>query len=146
MISSREAARLAEWHHTGQLDKSGATYIDHPRRVAERLVAEGAADEVVAVAWLHDVLEDTPCTVEELLAHGASSEQMAALDALSHRERETRETYIARIAGNAIARQVKRADIDDNTDPERLALLDTTQRDRLKAKYERDLAQLDAAP
>lgn len=63
-----QAARVAEFAHRGQLRKyTGRPYIEHPGRVAARMMRHCAADEyIVAAAWLHDVLEDTSVSEEDL--------------------------------------------------------------------------------
>lgn len=143
MIDPSTAERIATTAHAGQTDKAGVAYIHHPRAVAALAASAGADPEVVAVAWLHDVVEDTAVTVDELRTAGLSDRQAAALDALTHRPDEPRADYIARIAANADAAAVKRADIGHNAG--RIASLDdATTRDRLTEKYARDLAQLDA--
>ncbi|GAA4742299.1 hypothetical protein GCM10025783_12030 [Amnibacterium soli] len=123
------ARRIATEAHRGQTDKLGVDYIEHPRRVAARL---DPLDEQ-AVAWLHDVLEDTEVTAEDLRAQGVDGEVVDAVQLLTRSEDEA--TYYAFIAGSPLARSVKLADIADNTDPERTARLDTTTRQRLAAKY-----------
>ena len=53
------AKDIATKAHEGQVDKAGMPYIDHPRRVAERVAQVDGRPEAIAVAWLHDVVEDT---------------------------------------------------------------------------------------
>ena len=138
------AHSMATAAHEGQTDKAGAPYIDHPRRVSIR-VCRYAPDELTeaaqAVAWLHDVVEDTPITLQELTEHFPPT-IVAAVDALTHRAHETRENYYQRVATNTLARAVKQADIDDNTDPQRLQLLDEHTRHRLETKYAQARAAL----
>ena len=70
MSTLKDRARdIATRAHRGQTDKTGADYIDHPRRVAERTRHYAAADQQEAaqvVAWLHDVVEDTGVTLDDL--------------------------------------------------------------------------------
>lgn len=132
-----EAERIATEAHDGQLDKAGRPYIEHPRRVAawaQRLNPE-VAEAVLEAAWLHDVLEDTSVTRDELAAHGISAEAIAMVEAVTKRAGEPREAYFARVLACPGALEVKRADLADNTDPERLARLDEATRARLEAKY-----------
>ena len=124
------ARRIATEAHRGQTDKLGVDYIEHPRRVAARL--EHPAEQ--AVAWLHDVVEDTAVTAEDLRKQGVDDAIVDAVLLLTRTE-DGADTYYARIAGSPLARSVKLADIADNTDPERTARLDTTTRERLAAKY-----------
>ena len=80
---------------------------------------------------LHDVLEDTATTEDDLRAAGCPEPVIAAVRALTKNSGEPLEDSIARAASNPIARAVKRADIADNSDPDRLALLDTATAQRL---------------
>lgn len=129
------AAALAGRAHAGQTDKAGRPYIEHPSRVAAR-VAERYPDNIVArgIAWLHDVVEDTDVTLEEIRAQ-FGPEVADGVDAITHRPGEPREDYYRRVAANPTALLVKGADLDDNGDPERLAMLDAATRVRLEAKY-----------
>jgi hypothetical protein len=135
-VALPELARsLAATAHGLQKDKAGDAYIDHPRRVAERLEAQGEPPEVVAAGWLHDVLEDTAMTADDLVSVGVPDEVVAAVDAVSKREGESMEAYAARVMASRMGLLVKRADMADNTDPARLTLLDAATRKRLEAKY-----------
>ncbi|NUT53070.1 MAG: HD domain-containing protein [Saccharothrix sp.] len=138
-FTAEDAIRIARAAHEGQVDKSGSPYIDHPLRVMARVSGEHAR----LAAVLHDVVEDTSVTAEDLLAAGCPSEVVATVLALSHRDGESQEDYLARVLADPVAVEVKRADIADNTSPPRLARLDPATRDRLRAKYARALAILD---
>ena len=131
------ARRLATQAHGEQKDKAGNPYIDHPRRVAERLEAAGASAQAVAAGWLHDVLEDTPTTATDLAAVGIPAEVIDAVTAVTKRPGEPTEDYAARIRASALGLQVKEADLADNCDPARMALLDENTRERLTSKYRR---------
>lgn len=139
----KEAERLAQHAHAGQKDKAGMPYIDHPRRVAARAEEVDGRPAAVAVAWLHDVVEDTPTTLEELRDAGFDTDVVAAVDAITRRPGEG-DDYYRRVAANQLAAVAKRADIWDNTNPERLALLSQADRDRLEQKYRHALEQLSA--
>jgi hypothetical protein len=91
---------------------------------------------------LHDVLEDTTVTREELLAEGFSRQALEALDAVTRRPGEPFEALIRRAAAHPIVRQVKIADLMDNLDPERLARLPASEGAGLRAKYQAALAIL----
>lgn len=130
-----DATRIARAAHEGQVDKSGKPYIDHPLRVMGRVSGEHAR----MAAVLHDVVEDTAVTDDDLLAAGCPPEVVATVLALSHRDGEAQEDYLARVRADPVAVEVKRADIADNTSPARLALLDPATQDRLRAKYARAL-------
>lgn len=129
-ISARAEA-LARAAHVDQVDKNGQPYIEHPARVAARV----QGDELLeAIAWLHDVIEDTNVALVDLQDQ-FPREVVDAVDAITHRPGEPRVDYYARVARNPLARRVKIADIDDNTDPARTALLDSPTRSRLAKKY-----------
>lgn len=138
----RLAEEVAVAAHHGQVDKAGRNYIDHPRRVAAnaRVLTEraglprDAADAVVAAAWLHDVVEDTE-TSEATLRTGFPSEVVDAVMAVTKRSGESPEDYFARVRSNRNAVLVKTADLEDNTDPARQALLDEETQVRLGEKY-----------
>ena len=150
----RLADSIAEQAHAGQVDKIGRPYITHVRRVAFRLrnltrehpqLAE-KLPMLYIVALLHDTVEDTPVTLP-YLARLFAAPMIDAIDALTRREGENYEAYLQRVASNELAVWVKRADIEDNTDPERLSRLDEKSRERLVDKYEFALAYLnEAAP
>ena len=106
------AIALAVRAHHGQRYPSpqAEPYILHPLRVMLRVSGVRAR----AVAVLHDVLEDTAVTAEELREANLSSEVVDAVTALTRRSGQTYEQYIEQVAGNAIARPVKLADLADN--------------------------------
>ena len=123
---------MAAQAHEGQFDKAGRPYIEHPERVVGHLV-NPTADEVV-VGWMHDVVEDTEAAIRDVEKEfGATVAD--AVDAITRRPGEARNDYYARIRANPIALRVKAADLADNTDPARLAMLDPEERARLEAKY-----------
>lgn len=110
------AKTVAALAHHGQVDKGGEPYIDHPARVAAAVPIDcGAA------AWLHDVVEDCAVTLDALAAAGFTRRTLDAVDALTRREGESYRAYVARCALNPTARVVKLADLDDNSDPRRVA-------------------------
>ena len=90
---------------------------------------------------LHDVVEDSCVTLEDLKQAGFSSEVVDAVDALTRRADERYEDYLLRCRKNPIARVVKRADLHDNMDTTRLPVLTEADRDRL-AKYRKALTAL----
>jgi hypothetical protein len=130
LLDQVELARtIATKAHAGQVDKAGRPYLDHPRRVADRVVELQAQ----AVAWLHDVLEDTVVTAADLRQAGVDDE---VIDAVVLLNRGGEDGYFARIAADTLAREAKLTDIADNTDPARTALLDPETRDRLATEYD----------
>ena len=132
-----EAARmLAARMHAGQADKAGLPYITHPARVAARL----DAPEEQVVGWLHDTVEDTALTVGDI-ARQFGPETAAAVDAISRREGEAWEDYIARVRENPMARRVKISDLIDNSNLSRIPRV-TAKDVARQARYNRALAAL----
>ena len=129
-----DAFALAARLHAGQADKAGAPYIGHPVRVMLRLPGDATVLERMA-ALLHDVLEDCPGGREELLAAGAPPDLMVMLEALCKIPGEEYEDYLVRVARSPAVR-VKLADIADNADPARLAVLPPAVAEMLARKYE----------
>jgi (p)ppGpp synthase/HD superfamily hydrolase len=136
-----DAIQLARRAHEGQLDKSGRPYIAHPLRVMGQL--KGEHERMAAV--LHDVVEDTEVTLDDLTALGCPEDVLAAVAAISKHPGEPQADYLSRVMANPIALTVKRADIADNMSPDRLGRLDEPTQQRLTAKYEAALRQLDSA-
>lgn len=114
--------------HEGQTDKSGRSYWMHPVSVMQRL--EDASEDAKLVALLHDVLEDTATTRDDLLALGYSREVVAAVELLSRPAGIAYLDWIRSIkaSGNDIAIRVKIADNEDNMDPARIAALPVEMR------------------
>ncbi|WP_187329868.1 N-formylglutamate amidohydrolase [Demequina rhizosphaerae] len=132
------ARELAIEAHAGQVDKAGLTYWTHPARVASlvRRLYPDAPAEAVAAAWLHDTVEDTEWTADDLLAAGFPRELVEAVVALSRTSGVGSDDYYARIRElGGIALMFKHADIADNTDEARLARLEPELASRLREKY-----------
>ncbi len=130
MSTLDKAIRIAAQVHEGQLDRYGAPYISHPLRVMARMNTD---DEKMA-AVLHDVIEDSACTLDDLRKEGFSAVVLQAVDHLTRREGEDYLTYIERLKPNPIARKVKLADLEDNMDLRRLPTLSAKDVERL-ARY-----------
>jgi len=130
MSNLARAIALASEAHVDQREKSGAPYIMHPLRLMLRMNTE--TEMIVAV--LHDVIEDTPWTFDQLRAEGFSEQVIEALDCVTRRSSETYEEFVDRARDNAIARKVKLADLEDNMDLRRLPDLTPKSLDRMK-KY-----------
>ncbi|WP_010473189.1 hypothetical protein [Acaryochloris sp. CCMEE 5410] len=116
MVSNRPVA-IATQSHTDQVDKAGQPYIDHPLRVME--AGNTLPEKIVGV--LHDAVEDSDLTLEDLAEAGFPEEILAAIDAMTKREHESYDTYLERVMGNAIALRVKIADMTDNMDISRIS-------------------------
>ncbi len=103
------AAAIAKAAHEGQFRRDNTTpYILHPAAVAKRVAGDPTAE---AVAWLHDVLEDTAVTADELRKQGIPEEVVACVSMLTKTEGAEYEDYLAGIRGHPIARKVKVADM-----------------------------------
>ncbi|WP_200939472.1 GTP pyrophosphokinase [Aureimonas sp. Leaf454] len=132
------ADEIAASAHDGQVDKAGAPYISHPRRVSAAVDGEIAK----VVALLHDVVEDGPdWSLERLRSEGFPVEVVDAVDALTHREGEDYFESVRRAGADPIARQVKLADLADNSDRTRLTSIGEADERRL-AKYAEATAML----
>ncbi|GLW31205.1 HD domain-containing protein [Actinoplanes regularis] len=128
-----DADALAERYHRGQVDKAGNPYINHPRAVAEALREHG--DHTVMAGLLHDIVEDTPITLEQLRKLGYPEEVVAAVDSVTRRPGEDYMDLIRRAAANPLGRLVKLQDNAHNSDPARLALLSADEREWFTQKY-----------
>ena len=131
MTALQTAKAIAHRKHADQTDKAGHPYIGHVSRVAARVSDD---PDTETVAWLHDVVEDTGVDLSELSVKFAPH-IIAAVDAITRREGEDPADYYTRVRSNDLARRVKLADIADNSDPMRLAVLDSATRERLQRKY-----------
>ena len=127
---TKKAICIAFNAHKEQTDKDGLPYIHHPLHLAEQMDTE---DEVI-IALLHDVVEDTDRTFDDLEREGFSKSVISALKLLTHDDSEYTE-YIFRIKSNPIAIKVKLADLRHNSNPSRLASLPPETAERLKEKY-----------
>ena len=138
------ARDIATRAHAGQVDKAGLPYIRHPIAVAARLLVlyPDAPATAVAAALLHDVPEDTDMTAEDLLEAGIPREAVDDVVAVTKVPGESNEAYFARVRARLWARRIKEADVDENSDPDRLALLESNTRTRLEGKYRRSRALL----
>lgn len=117
-----KALRYAEAKHSGQFDKAGVTYFEHPKEVANRVDGE----EAKIVALLHDTVEDTDATVEEI--RGMFGDEIAdAVAVITHGKEEPYFDYIERVKKNELARKVKLADLSHNMELSRLPVV--TERD-----------------
>lgn len=109
-LSAEQIARKA---HGGQFRRDGVTpYISHPEAVAHELKSEGA--EAVAVAWLHDALEDTDMTPGCLRDAGMPESVIQAVCDLTHKRDESYADYLQRVKRNPLATKVKVEDMLHN--------------------------------
>jgi (p)ppGpp synthase/HD superfamily hydrolase len=127
-----KAIVLAVHAHQGQKDRAGQPYIMHPLRLLCRVQSD--LEKITAV--LHDVVEDTPITLEQLRSEGFPGPVIEAVDCLTKREGEPYDHLIERAAANPIARRVKMADLEDNMDIRRNGSLQEKDLERLE-RYRR---------
>jgi len=130
MSNLERAIAIAVDAHRGQKDKSSAPYILHPLRVMARVDTE--AEKIVAV--LHDVVEDTDWTFDDLRKEGFSQEVIQAIDCVTKRVGEPYEDFVKRSASNPLARRVKIADLEDNMDIRRIKTVTAQDMERFN-KY-----------
>lgn len=133
MKTVNEVDALAFGAHAGQVDKIGVPYIKHVRAVAAGLVPFG--DEMVMAGLLHDIIEDTDWTAEQLRAAGIPDRAVAAVEAVTNEQGVPYEEKIRRIMTSSDATLVKIADNAHNSHPDRAAQLPEEKRVRLAAKY-----------
>ena len=134
---TRRAMEIAYAAHRGQVDKAGVPYIYHPIHLAKQMETE----EECIVALLHDVVEDTAVTIEQLEKE-FSETVIQALILLAHDDSVEYMEYIKRIKPNPLAKKVKKADLKHNSDLERLPKI--TEKDKKRqVKYQKALQILD---
>ena len=138
---TKQAIRLCFDAHKDQVDKSGMPYVLHPFHLAEQMPDE----DTTVVALLHDVMEDTDYTLEDLTAMGYPRQILEALILLTHEEGVPYMTYVEAISHNPIAAEVKKADLRHNSDLTRLDTVDQKALDRVE-KYRRALEFLEKSP
>jgi (p)ppGpp synthase/HD superfamily hydrolase len=141
MPDIEEAIRIAVEAHRGQKDRAGAPYILHPLRLLFRVQTD--AERMAAV--LHDVVEDSPWTLDDLRARGFAAEVVDAVDHLTRREGESYERFVERAAEHPVARRVKLADLEDNLDVRRIGHVGEADAERLN-RYLRAWRLLTANP
>ncbi|WP_294072267.1 phosphohydrolase [Proteiniphilum sp. UBA1028] len=108
-----KAIEIAISAHEGQLDThNGRPYIEHPFRVMN--AGHTLQEKIVGI--LHDVVEDTSWTLQQLAEEGFSKETVDSVDALSRRDNESYDEYILRLQDNPTAVRVKLNDLTDNMD------------------------------
>jgi len=117
-LTLERAIAIAAEAHAGQKDRAGAPYILHPIRLMIQMDSKDAMISSV----LHDVVEDSAWTLDDLRIEGFSDEVLNAVDSLTHRDKEGEDywDYIQRAKSDPIALKVKLADLLDNLNPNRL--------------------------
>lgn len=130
-----EVFQLACHLHTGQVDKAGRPYIEHLTRVMLRVQAAGGDLIQQMASLLHDAIEDRKASAEQLLWLGVPAEVVELVVVLTKGKDQSYEVYVEGIKSSPRSFLVKSADLEDNSDPERLALLPQAIAQRLSDKY-----------
>ncbi len=111
------AIDLANKYHYGQVDKGGLPYVLHPLYVMVQV--DGVKAKIVAI--LHDILEDTPIIVDDLINYGFDLNIVDAIVSITKIDGESYSDYLKRVKDNELARIVKLADLSHNMDISRLS-------------------------
>lgn len=135
---TKKALKLCFEAHKAQLDKSGMPYVFHPFHLAEQMKDENTT----IVALLHDVIEDTDYTFNDLIAMGFDGAIIEAIKLMTHEEGVPYMDYVEKIKSNPIAREVKLADLRHNSDLSRLDA--PTEKDKMRVeKYRKAIVLLE---
>ena len=130
--NTKKAMKLCFKAHKDQVDKSGMPYVFHPFHVAEQMTDEATT----IVALLHDVVEDTDYTLEDIAAEGFGEDILKAVALMTHEDDIPYLDYVAKLKENPIARAVKLADLAHNSDLSRIGEIDEETKRRLE-KYKK---------
>ena len=126
--ATKKALALCFQAHKDQLDKGGMPYVFHPFHLAEQMTDE----DTTVLALLHDVVEDTPYTLDDLARMGFSPRVLEALALMTHDPAIPYLDYVAKIKANPLARAVKLADLRHNSDQRRLETITPKDLSRLR--------------
>ena len=129
---TKKALKISFAAHKDQVDKSGMPYVYHPFHLAEQMNDENST----CVALLHDVVEDTDISLDDLASDGFPAEVIEALTLMTHNDNVPYMDYVRKIKTNPIAAKVKLADLEHNSDLTRLDLVDDAALERAD-KYRR---------
>lgn len=135
---TKQALKLCFEAHREQTDKSGMPYVFHPFHLAEQMDTEDA----IIVALLHDVVEDTDYTLDDLRKMGFGDTVIDALTLMTHDPKVPYMDYVRAIGSNPLATKVKLADLRHNSDLGRLTNVDQKALDRVE-KYRKAIALLE---
>ncbi len=139
MATLERAIQIATFAHWGQKDKAGNPYILHPLRIMLKMDTL----ERMMIAVLHDVIEDSHWTLENLRDEGFSPTVIKGVDALTRRRGETYQSYIERVKHHSLVIPIKLGDLEDNMNMLRLKEVNQKDLERMK-KYHWGHQQLTA--
>lgn len=134
-----KSLKIALQAYAGQTDKAGQTYILHPLRIMGKMETE---DEM-SVALLHDVIEDSKLTAQDLINEGIPSNIVNAVSLLTKSDAQTYEEFIKNLAESPLAIKIKKTDIEDNINTLRLNEINASDLERV-AKYHKAWKFLEA--
>ena len=137
--NTKKALNLCFEAHKEQRDKSGMPYVFHPFHLAVQMETE----ETTIVALLHDLVEDTNYTIEDLTNMGFGKNITEAIALMTHTDDVDYMDYVRAIKENPIAKAVKLADLQHNSDLTRLDVVDEKALQR-REKYQKAIALLEA--
>lgn len=129
------AYHVATNAHAGILRKTGEIYLNHPLRVAQRIERAGFDDVTVAIALMHDAVEDSALTLQDLTSLGFPERVVSGVDAVTKRPGEAYPDAVSRAASNPDGRIVKLSDNLDNSSEEQLAPFSAEKREKQVQKY-----------
>ena len=132
------ALKLCFEAHKDQIDKSGMPYVFHPFHLAEQM----ADENTTIVALLHDVIEDTEYTLDDLRKFGFAEDVLSAISLMTHADDVPYMEYVVKIKTNPIAKAVKLADLKHNSDMSRLDRITQIDEERAK-KYKQAIELLE---
>lgn len=135
---TKKAILIAYKAHKDQLDKSGMPYILHPFHLAEQMKDE----KTTIIALLHDTIEDTDVTFDDLLKEGFEEDIITSLKLLTHEKYIPYMEYIKKIKSDKNATEVKKADLKHNSDLSRLSVITEKDLQRVE-KYKKALKILE---
>ena len=136
--NTKKALKLCFEAHKNQVDKSGIPYVFHPFHLAEQMTTE----ETTIIALLHDLVEDTDYTIEDLINMGFDKAITDAIALMTHDDDVDYMDYVRIIKENPIAKTVKMADLKHNSDITRLDVVDEKALNR-REKYLKAIALLE---
>ena len=137
---TKTALKLCFEAHKDQTDKSGLPYVFHPFHLAEQMPDE----KTTVVALLHDVIEDTDYTLDDMKNMGFSDDILSAIALMTHDDGVPYMEYVALIKKNPIAKMVKLADLRHNSDMSRLDKVTAHDRERAE-KYKKAIKFLESS-
>ena len=133
-MNLQRAIEIATEAHKNQVDKCGMPYILHPLTLMMRLKEKGYGEDYLCVAVLHDVVEDTEVTLEDIIKEKFNQDVCYGVSQMTHEDGVDYFDYIDEVAKSEIARVVKLEDLKHNTDISRPGIKDLSRKSENKLK------------